>query len=73
MLTGAIAGGFIIGLTGFGMAPFAWGFFLTVMPPVQAVAVTLGIVSGQQGLWLRPDPEPAVLLCDVFVKRETIS
>jgi uncharacterized membrane protein YfcA len=54
ILLGAAAGGFISGLAGFGTALFALGFFLTVMPPVEAVAVTvvLSVVSGLQGVWI---------------------
>ncbi|WP_297769183.1 sulfite exporter TauE/SafE family protein [uncultured Roseovarius sp.] len=51
---GAMAGGLINGLAGFGTALFALGFFLTVMPPVQAVAmvVVLSVATGLQGLWI---------------------
>ena len=54
ILLGAAAGGFINGLAGFGTALFALGFFLTVMPPVEAVAVTvvLSVISGLQGVWI---------------------
>lgn len=54
IILGAAAGGFINGLAAFGTALFALGFFLTVMPPVQAVAVTvtLAVFSGLQGVWL---------------------
>jgi uncharacterized membrane protein YfcA len=50
---GAAAGGFINGLAGFGTALFTLGFFLQIMPPVQAVAIVLvmSVVSGVQGLW----------------------
>ncbi|MFU1476185.1 sulfite exporter TauE/SafE family protein [Roseovarius sp. C7] len=53
LLCGAFAGGFINGLAGFGTALFALGFFLNVMPPVQAVAIVviLSVTSGLQGLW----------------------
>lgn len=53
LLCGAFAGGFINGLAGFGTALFALGFFLNVMPPVQAVAIVviLSVASGLQGLW----------------------
>ena len=48
---GAIAGGFINGLAGFGTALFALGFWLQIMEPVQAVLIVLvmSIVSGVQG------------------------
>lgn len=51
---GSVAGGFINGLAGFGTSLFALGFFLTVIPPVEAVAitVTISVVSGMQGLWI---------------------
>ena len=51
---GAVAGGFINGLAGFGTALFALGFFLNVMTPPQAVAivVVLSVASGLQGLWI---------------------
>ncbi len=54
LLAGALAGGFINGLAGFGTALFALGFFLSFMPPLQAVAVVLilSVTSGLQGLWL---------------------
>jgi uncharacterized membrane protein YfcA len=51
---GAAAGGFINGLAGFGTALFALGFWLNVMPPVQAVSivVVMSVASGLQGVWL---------------------
>ena len=51
---GSFAGGFINGLAGFGTALFALGFFLSVMPPLEAVAVVvvLSVTSGFQGLWI---------------------
>lgn len=54
LLLGSAAGGFINGLAGFGTALFALGFFLNIMPPVQAVAivVVLSVISGLQGLWI---------------------
>jgi len=54
LLLGAAAGGFINGLAGFGTALFALGFFLTIMPPVQAVAivVVMSVLSGLQGVWI---------------------
>lgn len=54
LVLGSAAGGFINGLAGFGTALFALGFFLNIMPPVQAVAVVvlLAVVSGLQGLWI---------------------
>ncbi len=53
VMAGAIAGGFVNGLAGFGTALFALGFFLNVMTPVQAVAVVvvLSSVTGLQGVW----------------------
>ena len=54
LAAGAVAGGFINGLAGFGTALFALGFWLQVMPPVQAVSivVVMSVASGAQGLWL---------------------
>ena len=54
LAAGALAGGFINGLAGFGTALFALGFWLQVMPPLQAVAVcvVLSVASGLQGVWL---------------------
>ncbi|WP_195818905.1 sulfite exporter TauE/SafE family protein [Roseobacter sp. MH60115] len=54
LVIGAIAGGFINGLAGFGTALFALGFFLSVMPALEAVAITLliSVFSGLQGLWI---------------------
>ena len=54
LFAGAALGGFVNGLAGFGTALFALGFFLTFMPPVQAVAVVLvsSVVTGTQGLWV---------------------
>lgn len=53
LAAGALAGGFVNGLAGFGTSLFALGFFLTIMPPVQAVAVVLGlaVAGGLPGLW----------------------
>ncbi len=57
VLLGGLAGGFINGLAGFGTALFALGFFLSVMPPTQAVAVVavLSVASSMRGLWLVRD------------------
>jgi len=54
VIAGAAAGGVINGLAGFGTALFALGFFLTVIPPLQAVAmlVVLSVVTGLQGVWV---------------------
>ena len=51
---GAVAGGFINGLAGTGTALFALGFFLVVLPPVQAVAIValMSVLAGLQGLWI---------------------
>lgn len=53
VILGAVAGGFVNGLAGFGTALFSLGFFLQAMPPAQAVAVVLvmSVASGLQGLW----------------------
>ncbi len=54
VLAGAVAGGFINGLAGFGTSLFALGFFLSVLPPTQSVALVLilSVVTGLQGLWV---------------------
>lgn len=54
IIAGAAAGGFINGMAGFGTALFALGFFLSVLPPLQAVAmlVVLSVVTGLQGVWV---------------------
>ncbi|MEP2029302.1 MAG: sulfite exporter TauE/SafE family protein [Paracoccaceae bacterium] len=54
LLLGAASGGLINGLSGFGTALFALGFWLQIMPPLQAVSmvVVVSVCSGMQGLWL---------------------
>lgn len=54
VLAGALAGGFINGLAGFGTALFSLGLFLAVLPPEQAVAIvlSLSVFTGAQGLFL---------------------
>lgn len=54
IVAGGVAGGFISGLAGFGTALFALGFFLSVLPPPQAVALVLllSLSTGLQGLWV---------------------
>ena len=51
---GALAGGFINGLSGTGTALFALGFYLVVLDPIKAVAVValMSILAGLQGLWV---------------------
>lgn len=51
---GALAGGLINGLAGFGTALFSLGFWLQIMPAAQAVAIVLvmSVISGLQGLWI---------------------
>ena len=54
-------GGFVNGFAGFGIALFALGWFLQVMEPIEAVALTLaaGVVTGLPGLhviWQRIEP-----------------
>lgn len=53
LVAGALAGGVVNGLAGFGTALFALGFWLQVLPPQQAVAMVLvvSVASGLQGLW----------------------
>lgn len=54
LLLGAMAGGFINGLSGTGTALFALGFYLVVLDPVTAVAIValMSVVAGFQGLWV---------------------
>ena len=69
LFAGAFIGGFVNGLAGFGTALFALGFFLNVMPPIQAVAIILlmSFISGLLGLWtvrhdIVPNMKPASYL-----------
>lgn len=54
LFAGALAGGFINGLAGFGTALLALGFWLQVLPPGQAVSmsVVMSVISGLQGVWI---------------------
>lgn len=54
LFLGAASGGLINGLAGFGTALFALGFWLQIMPPLQAVSmvVVMSVASGMQGVWL---------------------
>lgn len=54
LLAGAAAGGFVNGLAGFGTALFALGFWLQILPPIQAVpvAVAMSLASGIAGVVL---------------------
>ncbi|WP_299628127.1 sulfite exporter TauE/SafE family protein [uncultured Tateyamaria sp.] len=54
LVLGAVAGGFINGLSGTGTALFALGFYLVVLYPVQAVAIValMSVLAGLQGLWI---------------------
>ena len=54
LVAGAASAGFVNGLAGFGTALFSLGFWLQVLPPVQAVAlsVAVSVVTGMQGLWV---------------------
>ena len=54
LIAGAVAAGFVNGLAGFGTALFGLGFWLQILPPEQAVAVTLAVsvATGIQGLWV---------------------
>jgi uncharacterized membrane protein YfcA len=51
---GAAAGGFINGLAGTATALFALGFYLVVLPPLNAVAIValMSVLVGLQGLWV---------------------
>lgn len=54
LVLGAVAGGFINGLSGTGTALFALGFYLVVLDPVTAVAIValMSVLAGHQGLWI---------------------
>ena len=54
VVIGAAAGGFVNGLAGFGTSLFALGFFLSVLPVTQAVALVLllSVLTGLQGIWV---------------------
>lgn len=54
IMAGAAFGSFINGLAGFGTSLFALGWWLQVMPPLEAVALSLvmSVASGIQGVWL---------------------
>ena len=54
LVLGALAGGFINGLSGTGTALFALGFFLAVLEPMQAVAIValMSVLAGFQGAWI---------------------
>lgn len=54
LVIGAAAGGFVNGLAGFGTALFALGWWLQIMPPLQAVPIVLfmSLVSGAQGIFM---------------------
>ncbi|MEP4197046.1 MAG: sulfite exporter TauE/SafE family protein [Aliishimia sp.] len=54
LVLGALAGGFINGLSGTGTALFALGFYLIVLEPIKAVAVIafMSVLAGLQGLWV---------------------
>lgn len=53
LVLGAAAGGFINGLAGTGTALFSLGFYLLVMPPITAIAISsvLAILGGFHGVW----------------------
>lgn len=54
LLVGAVAGGFINGLAGFGTALFALGFWLQILPALDAVglAMMMSVATGLPGLWV---------------------
>ena len=54
LLFGAAAGGFINGLAGFGTALFTLGFWLQILPAIDAVALILlmSVATGLHGLWV---------------------
>ncbi|MGJ8572256.1 MAG: sulfite exporter TauE/SafE family protein [Hoeflea sp.] len=54
LAAGAALGGFINGLAGFGTAMFALGFWLQILPPLEAVSLIaiMSVISGLQGVWV---------------------
>ncbi len=54
IMIGAACGGFVNGLAGFGTSLFALGWWLQVMDPIDAVAVSLviSVLAGIQGVWI---------------------
>ena len=54
LFAGALAGGFINGLAGFGTALFALSFWLQILEPEQAVPMTVvsAVVPGLLGAWV---------------------
>jgi len=54
LAAGAALGGFVNGLAGFGTALFALGFWLQILPPLEAVSLIaiMSVVSGLQGVWV---------------------
>lgn len=54
LVLGALAGGFINGLSGTGTALFALGFYLVVLDPITAVAIVafMSVLAGLQGVWI---------------------
>jgi len=54
LATGAFFGGFVNGLAGFGTSLFSLGWLLQVLPPLEAVAISisLSVISGTQGMIL---------------------
>ena len=54
LAAGAALGGFVNGLAGFGTAMFALGFWLQILPPLEAVSLIaiMSVISGLQGVWV---------------------
>ena len=54
LISGALAGGFVNGLAGFGTALFALSFWLQILPPPQAVSISVltSATIGLQGAWI---------------------
>ncbi|MDF1609816.1 sulfite exporter TauE/SafE family protein [Hoeflea sp. YIM 152468] len=54
LAAGAALGGFVNGLAGFGTAMFALGFWLQILPPLEAVSLValMSVISGLQGVWV---------------------
>lgn len=62
---GALMGGFVNGLAGFGTAMFALGWWLQILPPLEAVGLTLimSVISGIPGVaFIRRSIEPGLLV-----------
>ena len=67
LILGAFVGGFVNGLSGFGTALFALGFFLAIMSPLEAVALIVlmslfaGVISARPLLKYMPVNQRSIL------------